>query len=343
MTTVFLLFIFTVAIALVFDVINGLHDAANSIATVVSTQVLRPQTAVLWAAFFNFVAFLIFAPHVADTVAKIVKIDADDPVFLYVIFSGLMGAIAWDLLTWWWSLPVSSSHALIGGLSGAGAAYGGVEVLRFDMLLITVEFIVISPLIGFLGGYLIMLLNFWVFRKAHPVTVDKVFRKGQLVSAALYSIGHGANDAQKTMGVIMALMLAAGLIGAQDELSLTNPKTMWIIISCNIAMALGTAIGGWRIVKTMGMKITKLKPVGGFSAESSGALTLFFATNLGVPVSTTHTITAAIMGVGSVTTKFSNMKWMIVGKIIWAWVLTIPAAALTGALIFYVIHAIVSN
>lgn len=329
--------ILTIVTALAFDLINGFHDAANSIATVVSTQVLKPQTAVLWAAFFNFAAIFIFAPKVANTVSKIVKIEPNDPQFLWVIFCGLAGAIIWNLLTWWLSLPTSSSHALIGGLSGAGIAYAGLDVLRYDLLLITVEFIVISPLIGYAGGFLIMLSNYWIFRNAVPIKVTGFFKRAQLCSAALYSIGHGANDAQKTMGVIMALLLASGHLTAQDHLSLSNPKTMWIIISCNLCMALGTALGGWRIVKTMGMRITRLKPMGGFSAETSGAFSLFLATWFGIPVSTTHTITASIIGVASVTTKFSNVKWGIAARIIWAWVLTMPAAGLIGAAFFLVL------
>jgi len=329
-----ILIILTIATALVFDLINGFHDSANSIATVVSTQVLKPHTAVLWAAFFNFAAIFIFAPHVADTIAKIVKIEPNDSQFVWVIFSGLAGAILWNLFTWWLSLPTSSSHALIGGLSGAGIAYAGPDVLRYDLLLTTVEFIVISPLLGFIGGFLIMLANYWIFRNAVPMKITDFFKKAQLVSAALYSIGHGANDAQKTMGVIMALLVASGHLTTQDHLSLNNAKTMWIIISCNLCMSLGTAFGGWRIVKTMGMRITRLKPMGGFSAETSGAFSLFLATYFGIPVSTTHTITAAIIGVASVTTKFSNVKWGIAARIIWAWVLTMPAAGLVGAAIY---------
>jgi PiT family inorganic phosphate transporter len=322
--------IFTIALALVFDVINGFHDSANSIATVVSTRVLRPGMAVLWAAFFNFVAMFIFAPRVADTISKIVKITPHEPAFVYVVLAGLLGAIVWDLLTWWWALPTSSSHALIGGIGGAGIAYAGWDILRWDKVMKVVEYIPLAPVIGMVLGFIVMHILFWVFRRWRPAVVDRFFRRGQLLSAALYSLGHGGNDAQKTMGVIVALLIAAGLMDPTTQLSLTDPHTLWIILSCHLAMAIGTAFGGWRIVKTMGMKITKLKPVGGFAAETSGAFTLWMATHAGIPVSTTHTITGAIVGVGA-TTNASAVKWGIAGRIIWAWVLTIPAAGLIGA------------
>lgn len=330
------LIILTIATALAYDLINGFHDAANSIATVVSTQVLKPQIAILWAAVFNFIAIFIFAPRVANTIANIVKIESDDPQFVWVILCGLLGAIFWNLFTWWLSLPTSSSHALIGGLSGAGIAYAGIDVLRFDLLLTTAEFIVLSPLIGFVGGFLIMLANFWIFRNSAPMKITGFFKKAQLLSAALYSIGHGANDAQKTMGVIMGVLIATNSITAQDHLTLFNPKTMWIIVGCNLCMAVGTAFGGWRIVKTMGMRISRLKPMGGFSAETAGAGSLFLATYFGIPVSTTHTITAAIIGVASVTTPFSNVKWGIAARIIWAWIFTMPAAAIISAALFWI-------
>jgi inorganic phosphate transporter, PiT family len=332
-----ILLVVTIIIALAFDLINGFHDAANSIATVVSTRVLSPILAVFWAAFFNFVAMFIFYPRVADTIAKIVKIAPNDPIYLIVICSGLLGAIFWDLLTWWLKLPTSSSHALIGGLSGAGVAHAGLEALRLDVLMVTVEFIVLSPLIGFVLGFCFIVALYWLLQHRRPTTVDHFFRKGQLVSAALYSIGHGANDAQKTMGVIMALLLAAGLLSPDDELSLLNPRTFWIILSCQLALGLGTAFGGWRIVKTMGMRITKLKPISGFCAETAGAFTLFFATNFGIPVSTTHTIIGSIIGVGSAATTFSKIKWGVATKIVWAWVLTIPAAGGLSALIYYIL------
>lgn len=330
-TSLFILVASTIAVALIFDLINGFHDAANSIATIVSTRVLRPQVAVLWAAFFNFAAMFIFAPKVADTIARIIKIEPHDYAFIYVVLSGLIGAIIWDLFTWFLGLPTSSSHALIGGLSGAGVAYAGWNVLQWDILILTIKFIVFAPLIGFVLGYALMLSMCWIFRYWRPAVVDRHFRRGQLVSAALYSLGHGANDAQKTMGVIVAILVAAGMLSPNEELSLFDTRTLWIILSCNLAMSLGTAFGGWRIVKTMGMKITKLKPIGGFCAESSGALTLFFATYSGIPVSTTHTITGAIIGVGSCTTTFSRIKWGVATRIVWAWILTLPAAALVSA------------
>lgn len=335
METGSLVLVVTIAIALLFDLINGFHDASNSIATVVSTRVLKPHQAVLWAAFFNVFAMFVLAPKVADTIANIVRINPHDHTYVWVIFSGLFGAILWDLITWWLALPTSSSHALIGGLTGAAFAYAGVEAIRFDLLWITVLFIVISPLIGFVGGFLIMWVNMWLFRKAHPQKIDSLFRKGQLLSAALYSIGHGANDAQKTMGVILALLIASGNLEVHTELSLFDPKTLWIIAGCHLAMGIGTMLGGWRIVKTMGMRIVKLKPIGGFSAETAGAGALFFATYAGIPVSTTHTITAAIIGVGTVTTHLSRIKWGIAARIIWAWVLTIPIAGFIGAVCFF--------
>jgi PiT family inorganic phosphate transporter len=328
-----------VIVALLFDVINGFHDAANSIATVVSTRVLSPRVAVWWAAFFNFIAMLIFAPKVADTISKIVKINPADPTYVYVVLAGLIGAIVWDLLTWWWGLPTSSSHALIGGALGAGIAHAGWDAIRYDKIWPTVKWIPVAPLLGLVVGFILMLLVYWSFRRWTPGGVDRLFRKGQLVSAALYSLGHGGNDAQKTMGIIVALLVAGGLMSPDTQLSLTNPSTMWIILSCHAAMGIGTALGGWRIVKTMGMKITKLKPVGGFCAETAGAATLFTATALGIPVSTTHTITGAIVGVGS-TTKLSAIKWGVAGRIVWAWFLTIPAAALVAAGCFYLLRSI---
>lgn len=330
MGPMFYLIVATVFVALIFDVINGFHDAANSIATVVSTRVLSPRIAVLWAAFFNFVAMFIFAPRVADTIAKIVKVDQADPIYVYVVLTGLIGAIVWDLLTWWWGLPTSSSHALIGGLAGAGIAHGGLDAIHWKKIWEAVTFIPLAPLLGFVLGFAIMVGVFWLFRKWQPSAVDKVFRKGQLFSAALYSLGHGGNDAQKTMGVIVALLVAGGYFKQGTQLSLAHWNTAWIILSCQVAMAFGTAVGGWRIVKTMGMKITKLKPVGGFCAETAGALTLFFATHLGIPVSTTHTITGAIIGVGA-TQNLSGIKWGVARNIVWAWFLTIPLSALVSS------------
>jgi PiT family inorganic phosphate transporter len=324
-----------IIIALLFDVMNGFHDSANSIATVVSTRVLSPKAAVLWAAFFNLVPMLIFAPHVANTISQIVKIETHDFTFFYVICSGLLGATIWDVITWCWKLPTSSSHALIGGLSGAGFAYGGFEALQWPLLITTFEFIVLAPLIGFTLGFIFILFMYWIFQKKHPSTIDKGFRKAQLFSAALYSIGHGANDAQKTMGVIMALLIGAGMISKEENLSLSNPNTYWIVLSCHLAMSLGTALGGWRIVQTMGMKIAKIQPIGGFCAETAGAITLFLATNFGIPVSTTHTITGSIIGISSAIYRPSRIKWGIATKILWAWILTIPASALISAVLFY--------
>jgi len=339
MTAALILVGAVVVVALAFDVINGFHDAANSIATVVSTRVLSPRIAVLWAAFFNFVAMFVFAPKVADTISKIVSVTANDPAFVWVVLCGLLGAILWDLLTWWWALPTSSSHALIGGFAGAGVAHAGFGILHWQNLWKTIKFIPLAPLMGMAAAFALMLMVYWLFRRWRPFAVDRVFRKGQLVSAALYSLGHGGNDAQKTMGIIVALLIAAGTLQPGVQLSLGDPKTLWIILSCHLAMGLGTALGGWRIVRTMGMKITKLKPVGGFCAESAGALTLFFATHSGIPVSTTHTITGSIVGVGA-TTKLSGIKWGVAARIVWSWLLTIPASALVAALLMSVVRGI---
>jgi inorganic phosphate transporter, PiT family len=322
--------IFGVALALIFDVINGFHDAANSIATVVSTRVLSPRIAVLWAAFFNFVAMFIFAPKVADTIAKTIHIEQGDPAYVTVVLAGLVGAIVWDLVTWYFGLPTSSSHALVGGIAGAGIANGGWESLRWDALSKTLTFIPIAPLMGAAIGFALMLSMYWIFRRSRPATVDRMFRRGQLLSAAAYSLGHGGNDAQKTMGIIIALLIASGHFQKGTQLSLGDTSTLWIILSCHLAMALGTAFGGWRIVKTMGMKITKLRPIGGFCAETAGAIMLFTATHLSIPVSTTHTITGSIIGVGA-TKRLSGIKWGIAGRIIWAWLLTIPMSALVAA------------
>ena len=334
MTSVTIVVIITVAVALIFDLINGFHDAANSIATVVSTRVLSPRLAVWWAAFFNFIAMFVFAPRVADTIAKIVKIDGTDSVYVYVVLAGLLGATIWDLITWWVGLPTSSSHALIGGVAGAGITYKGMDVIHWDAVLMTAKFIPLAPLIGLAIGFAIMMAVYWIFRRWRPSDVDRLFRKGQLFSAAAYSLGHGANDAQKTMGILVALLIAGGYMKPDTHLSLLNPDTAWIILACFLAMGLGTVMGGWRIVKTMGMKITKLKPVNGFCAESAGAVTLFMATHLGIPVSTTHTITGAIVGVGA-TQKLSGIKWGVAGRIVWAWLLTIPASGLIAAGCFY--------
>jgi PiT family inorganic phosphate transporter len=336
MEPLFYVVVATVILALIFDVINGFHDAANSIATIVSTRVLSPRTAVLWAAFFNFVAMFIFTPRVANTVSKIVDVRPGEPAFVYVVLAGLLGAVVWDLLTWLWGLPTSSSHALVGGVAGAGLAYGGFGVLQWHKLISIIEFIPLAPLIGFCLGFALMLGMYWALKSWRPSAVDNLFRRGQLFSAAAYSLGHGGNDAQKTMGIIIALLVASGHL-AQDTANEHIP--WWIILSCNAAMAVGTAFGGWRIVKTMGMKITKLQPVGGFCAEAAGAITLFGSTLAGIPVSTTHTITGAIVGVGS-TRNFSGIRWGIAGRIVWAWLLTIPASAAVAAVCFYLLRFI---
>jgi PiT family inorganic phosphate transporter len=287
--------------------------------------VLTPRLAVLWATVFNFVALFVFHQGVANTIAKIISIEASDHAFVWVVMSGLVGAIVWNLLTWWWGLPSSSSHALIGGLSGAGVAYRGVGVLNLDKLYPTLEFIILAPLIGLVLGGVIMFLVYWLFRKMRPRKVDRVFRVGQLFSAAAYSVGHGGNDAQKTIGVIWAVMIAGGLLPKEG-----SHVPYWVIVSSYSAMALGTAMGGQRIIKTMGMGITSLKPVGGFCANLAGAITLFGATHLKIPVSTTHTITGAIVGVGSVT-KVRGIRWGMATRIVWAWIFTIPLAGLVGA------------
>ncbi|HRC54876.1 MAG TPA: inorganic phosphate transporter [Kofleriaceae bacterium] len=317
--------VFTVAVALVFDIINGFHDAANSIATVVSTRVLTPRAAVLWAAFFNFAALFVFHEGVAKTISGIIHIKAEDPAFIFVVMSGLIGAITWNLLTWWWGLPSSSSHALIGGIGGAGVTYGGWGILVKAKVYKVLYFILLAPAIGFLLGGIIMMIVFWVFRRWRPQRVDRTFRVGQLLSAAAYSIGHGGNDAQKTMGIILAVLIASGHLPKDFD-----QVPVWIILASYGCMAFGTAIGGWRIVKTMGMGLTHLKPVGGFCAEVAGAITLFIATHFKIPVSTTHTITGAIIGVGSVT-KLRGIRWGVAQRIIWAWIFTIPAAAAVGS------------
>jgi inorganic phosphate transporter, PiT family len=315
-----------VMLALLFDFMNGFHDAANSIATVVSTGVLRPAQAVAFAAFFNVVAIFVFQLKVAATVGKGIV----DPgvVDQYVVFGALVGAIAWNVITWWYGIPSSSSHALIGGIVGATVAKAGTTPLVASGVLKTVAFIFVSPMMGFLFGSLLMVVVAWVCRRLSPMRVDNVFRRLQLVSAGLYSLGHGGNDAQKTIGIIWLLLIVAGISNQADKM-----PPAWVIWSCYLAIGLGTLFGGWRIVKTMGQRITKLKPVGGFCAETGGAATLFLATWLGVPVSTTHTITGAIFGVGSVRNA-SAVRWGLAGHIVMAWVLTIPATALIAA-VFY--------
>jgi PiT family inorganic phosphate transporter len=327
----------TVILALIFDVINGFHDAANSIATIVSTRVLSPRAAVLWAASFNFLAMFVFKARVAGTISKLVMVRPNESAFVYVVLSGLMGALIWDLLTWVWGLPTSSSHALVGGMAGAGLAHGGWKILHLDKIISIVTFIPLAPLAGFGMGFLLMLSIFWLLRRWRPSAVDRLFRRLQFFSAAAYSLGHGGNDAQKTMGIIVALLVASGHLSPDTA---ADQIPWWIILSCNAAMALGTAFGGWRIVRTMGMKITKLQPVGGFCAESAGALTLFASTLAGIPVSTTHTITGAIVGVGSVR-GFSAIRWGVARSIVWAWVLTIPAAAAVASACFLLLRALV--
>jgi PiT family inorganic phosphate transporter len=314
-----------VLLALVFDFTNGFHDAANSIATVVSTRVLTPRMAVVWAASFNFIAFLVFHTGVANTVGKTVD---SSVVSEAVIFAGLIGAVAWNFLTWWLGLPTSSSHALIGGFAGAGIAKAGFDVLNAASLEKTILFIALSPLLGMVLGFLLMLANLWIFRRATPARVDRLFRRLQLVSAAAFSLGHGGNDAQKTMGIISALLVGSGHLQLKANGDLPVPN--WVVLAAYSAIALGTLSGGWRIVKTLGQRITALKPVGGFSAETAAAISLYLATFLGIPVSTTHTITGAIVGVGS-TRRLSAVRWGVAGRIVWAWVLTIPAAATIAA------------
>ena len=323
------LIIFIIAVALVFDFINGFHDAANSIATIVSTRVLKPQWAVVWAAFFNFIAFLFFGLHVANTIGKgVVDPTVVDPI---VVLAALSGAIVWDLITWYYGIPSSSSHALIGGLAGAAVAKAGVSALQSAGFIKIVVSIIVSPFLGFALAFIFMTLVSIIFFKTTPRKIDRSFRILQFLSAALYSLGHGGNDAQKTMGIITVLLFSTGFLGA------TFHVPLWVVLSCHAAMGLGTLFGGWRIVKTMGMKITKLKPVGGFCAETAGAATLFLATGLGIPVSTTHTITGSIIGVGAVT-KLSAVRWGVAERIIWAWLFTIPASAFIAAVTWALTH-----
>ena len=321
------LLIIVIVLGIIFDFINGFHDAANSIATVVSTGVLKPGQAVLFAAFFNVAAIFVFHLSVAATVGKgIVEADIVDT---HVVFGALVGAITWNLITWYYGIPSSSSHALIGGLVGAAVAKSGFDSLIPSGLIKTISFILVSPMLGMFLGSLMMLLVAWTCRRVAPHTMDTWFRRLQLVSASLYSLGHGGNDAQKTMGIIWMLLIASGMLHSGDALP------SWVVISCYAAIGAGTMFGGWRIVKTMGQKITHLKPVGGFCAETGGAMTLFLATALGIPVSTTHTITGAIVGVGS-TRKKSSVRWGIASSIVWAWVLTIPCSAVIAAVFWYI-------
>jgi len=329
-----------IALALVFDFLNGFHDAANSIATIVSTRVLTPRQAVIWAAFFNVVAFFIFDHSVAKTMGTgIVDIAVIDT---HVIFGTLIGACAWNILTWYFGLPSSSSHALIGALAGAAVAKAGsTEVLVMSGIYRVVAFIVISPVLGMLLGLIFGVVVYRLFAKSVPGKVDHLFRKGQLLSAAAYSLGHGGNDAQKTMGIIAGLLVSAGyLSGGASGTEFDIPK--WVAALCYVAMGMGTMFGGWRIVKTLGHKISKLKPVDGFCAESGAAATLYLASGMGIPVSTTHTITGAIMGVGTMK-RFSAVRWGVAGQIIWAWILTIPGSALISAAVYLLSNGLFSN
>lgn len=341
MTTTFAFVMILVTLALIFDYINGFHDAANSIATVVSTRVLSPALAVIWAAFFNFVAFVVFGTRVAKSIGDGVRMDLiSADLRLYVLLCALLGAIIWNLITWYLGLPTSSSHALLGGYAGAGiAAFRGVHgLLKTDVWVRTLEFIVLSPLIGMTLGFTLMILVHWIFRRTTPKNVDNFFRRGQLFSAAAFSLGHGGNDAQKTMGIITAVLAAGGIL-AYGPNGQIPPIPLWVVLIAHAAIALGTLSGGWRIVHTMGSKITKLRPIGGFCAETGAALTLAYVTLTGTPVSTTHTITGAIVGVGA-TRRLSAVKWGVAGRIVWAWILTIPAAGIIAALSFLLMEAV---
>jgi PiT family inorganic phosphate transporter len=343
MTATLAFVVILVIFALTFDYINGFHDAANSIATVVSTRVLTPGMAVIWASFFNFIAFAVFGTRVAKAIGDGVRLDLIATEWrLYVLLAALIGAIAWNLITWYLGLPTSSSHALLGGYAGAGiAAYGGViGLLKAEVWLRVMMFIVLSPLIGMVLGFTMMVIVHWVFRHSSPSRVDGIFRKGQLLSAAAFSLGHGGNDAQKTMGIITAVLTAGGIGGlAYGPKGALPDIPLWVVLSAHAAIGLGTLSGGWRIVHTMGSKITKLRPIGGFCAETGAALTLAYVTLTGVPVSTTHTITGAIVGVGA-TRRMSAVKWGVAGRIVWAWIFTIPAAALIAAVSFWIVRAI---
>jgi PiT family inorganic phosphate transporter len=327
MTAATALVVFIILVALTFDFLNGFHDAANSIATVVSTRVLSPNKAVAWAAFFNFVAAFVLGTHVAKTIGSgMIDLKA---VTQEVILAGLIGAILWNLITWYYGLPVSSSHALIGGYAGAAIMKAGTfGVIILSGWTKTLLFIVLAPLMGLILGFFMMVMVTWIVRRWRPSRVDRQFRKLQLLSAAAYSLGHGGNDAQKTMGIITGLLVASGFLASSEV-------PLWVILLSHAAIALGTLFGGWRIVKTMGMKITKLKPVGGLCAETAGAATLFLATHLGIPVSTTHTITGAIVGVGSVR-RAAAVRWGVAGNIVWAWIFTIPASAFVAGVFYWI-------
>ena len=321
--------IFLILLALSFDFLNGFHDSANSIATVVSTRVLSPRLAIVWAAFFNFVAFLFFGLHVANTIGKgIIDIAIVDKG---VIFATLIGACGWNIITWYFGLPTSSSHALIGGMIGSALLKAGPSSLVWAGILKTVAFIFVSPILGLVLGVGFGVLVYWIFRKSAPLQVDYIFRKGQLLSAAFYSLGHGGNDAQKTMGIIASLLFSAGLLGNKFYIP------FWVVIACHSAIALGTMSGGWRIIKTMGQKVAKLRPMEGFCAEAGASVMLFVSTGFGIPVSTTHTITGAIMGIGSLK-RLSAVRWGVAGRIVWAWILTIPCSAAISAIAYISTH-----
>ena len=324
--------VIVILLALAFDFTNGFHDAANSIATVVSTRVLSPRYAVVWAAFFNFIAFLIFSTHVANTIAK--DVVAQGALTVGVIFSGLLGAIAWNLITFWLGLPTSSSHALVGGIAGAAVARSGFDVLISDGLRTIGAFIVLSPMIGLALSLIFTVAIQWAFHRHEQIDrLNRGFRRGQLASAAAFSLGHGGNDAQKTMGIMLAVLIAAGTLPPDADVPL------WVVLSAHAAIGLGTLFGGWRIVKTMGFKLTRLQPAGGVAAESAAAVTLFFASAQGIPVSTTHTITGAIVGVGAAR-RLSAVRWRIARRVVWAWIVTIPGAALIAAVASLVVGAL---
>ena len=323
--------IIVIVMALIFDFINGFHDAANSIATVVSTQVLSPAAAVVWAAMFNFIAYWVFELKVADTVAKTVR---PENITLIVVMAGLLASIFWNLLTWWYGIPSSSSHTLIGGFAGAGIAHaGGFDAVQYDKIMPTVYFIVLAPVLGMIMSYFISVITLHIAKNSNPSKVDRIFRRLQLVSSAAYSLGHGGNDAQKVMGIIAAAMISQHYIADMTELP------GWVPLACYTAIAAGTMIGGWKIVKTMGQKVTKLTPFEGFSAETAGAITLFGAQHFKIPVSTTHTITGSIVGVG-LTKRISAVRWGVTLQLVWAWILTIPISAALAGLFLYILEAV---
>jgi PiT family inorganic phosphate transporter len=327
-----ILLVLVISLALIFDVVNGFHDAANSIATIVSTKVLPPSVAVIWAAFFNFIAYLVFGLHVANTVGK--GIVHTEIVTLQVLIAALIAAIIWNLTTWWFGIPSSSSHTLMGGFVGAAIAHAGFSSVFYSEVIKIISFIVLAPVIGMIFSIVISLILLNICRRSSPEKVDRSFRRLQLASAASYSLGHGANDAQKVMGIIYVSLIAAGQLTSHDKIP------FWVVISCQTAMAIGTLMGGWRIVKTMGTRITHLRPFEGFSAETAGALTLFSTSILGIPVSTTHTITGAIIGAGA-TRRLSAVRWGVTRNIVLAWIITIPITSLLAALIFYLVQLIV--